>query len=323
MKILFSTADVHPRDRFDCWHSVACQNLVEHDSNPQCRHTFRAELRYGALAETGLVLFESSAMTVAHTARHLARANADELFICRQMAGQLALEQENREVQLEPGDITLLDPRLPYAGRFSAGSGLLVLKIPRRLLEARVGTTRELTLRSIKPVSADNRLTSTFLAMLPTHAVGLSAAIQEIVQQQLLDLVAVPLARATGDTRPRASAARALVRMKVCAAITAHLADPAVDAGRIASAAGVSVRYANAVLAESGTSITRLLRTRRLAWCRQLLEDPSQSHRTVTEIAYSWGFSDMTHFARKFRAAFGCLPSEYRKLARATERSSG
>jgi AraC family transcriptional activator of tynA and feaB len=316
VEILFSTLNVHPRDRFDSWHSVACRNLVEHDSNPDCRHKFHAELRYGALAEIGLVLFESSAMTVAHTVRHVALASADELFVCRQISGRLGLEQDSREVQLEPGDITLLDPRLPYVGRFSAGSGLLVLKVPRRLLESRVGRTRELTARSIKPVGADGGLISTFLAMLPTHAAGLSAAVQEIVQDQVLDLVAVPLAKATGDSRPRASAARALVRMSVSAAITARLADPAVDAGTIASAAGVSVRYANAVLAESGTSIMRLIQSRRLARCRQLLEDPSQSHRTMTEIAYSWGFSDMTHFGRKFRAAFGSLPSEHRKRCR-------
>jgi error-prone DNA polymerase len=37
----------------------------------------------------------------------------------------------------------------------------------------------------------------------------------------------------------------------------------------------------------------RLIQARRLARCRYALEDPNQAHRTVSEIAYGWGFSDM------------------------------
>jgi hypothetical protein len=37
LKTIFSTTGVHARERFDYWHDVACKNLVEHDSNPECR----------------------------------------------------------------------------------------------------------------------------------------------------------------------------------------------------------------------------------------------------------------------------------------------
>jgi AraC family transcriptional activator of tynA and feaB len=84
----------------------------------------------------------------------------------------------------------------------------------------------------------------------------------------------------------------------------------------VAAAAGVSLRYANAALADENTSISRVIQERRLARCKKALEDPAQAHRTVSDIAYSWGFSDMTHFGRKFREAFGRLPSEYRRAIR-------
>jgi AraC-like DNA-binding protein len=38
-----------------------------------------------------------------------------------------------------------------------------------------------------------------------------------------------------------------------------------------------------------------------------------QGHRTISEIAYGWGFSGMTHFGRRFKAAFGSSPRDYRK----------
>jgi AraC-like DNA-binding protein len=84
----------------------------------------------------------------------------------------------------------------------------------------------------------------------------------------------------------------------------------------VAKAAGVSVRYANALLAEENTSIMRFTWARRLARCRQALEDPLQNHRTLCEIAYGWGFSDMTHFGRSFKAMYGVLPRDYRQCAK-------
>jgi AraC-like DNA-binding protein len=308
VQTLFSTNNVHPRDRFDYWHSVASKTLVDHDSRPECRQTFQAELQWGNLGDLGLVLFENSPMQISDT-----RPTTDQLFVCRQMAGEIALEQNGREVLLEGGDITLIDPLAPYAGRFFSGSKLLVLKIPRRLLEARIGKTRQMIARRIRPIAAESSLASSFLAMLPAHTGQLGAAAEEIVADQALDLVAVSFAKAMESGKPRVSSARSLALLNLRAAVEARLADPALDTERVAAAAGVSVRYANAVLAQEGTSITRLIQTRRLARCRQALEDPLQDHRTISEIAYGWGFSDMTHFGRRFKSAFGSSPRDYRR----------
>lgn len=298
MNTVFSTNGISPRDRFDCWHEAAHKYLVDHESVPDCRQTFQAELQAGELGDLGLFLVANAPMTVTHTARHVAHANPDELLVCRQVAGTLALEQDSREVCLEAGDITLLDPRSLYSGKFSAESRLLVLMTPRRLLEARVGKARPLTARIIRPSEGEGSLTSAFLGLLPRHVGGLGPVAEKIVSDQMLDLVAVSLAKAMEGEKPRLSSARSFILLKVRAVIDAQLTNPTLDAKTVAAAAGVSVRYANAVLAEENTSIMRLIQARRLARCRRALEDPGQAHRTVSEIAYRWGFSDMTHFGR-------------------------
>ena len=63
------------------------------------------------LADMGLVLFENSPMDVARTVKHITQSQSDELFICRQAAGLLALEQDDRQLVLGLGDVTLLDER--------------------------------------------------------------------------------------------------------------------------------------------------------------------------------------------------------------------
>ncbi len=311
MKTIFSTDEVHPRDRFDFWHSVACRTIVAHDSTPTSRQTFHAQLRSGALAEIGLIDFDAGGFDFSRGGRH---PDSDDLLICRQLSGAMTLEQCGRELTLHSGCFMLLDPRVPYSGSFSPSASLLVLKVPRHLLESRLGRAPQVISVSVAPVQGEAALTSSLLAMLPGIAEGLAkGAAVDMVREQVLDLVALSVGKAMGNDRARVSSARAVVLMKVRSAVEARLADPGLDAHSVAVAAGVSMRYANAALAGEGMSIGRLIQTRRLLRCRRALEDPSQVHRTVSEIAYGWGFSDMTHFGRKFKAAFGLLPSEHRK----------
>jgi AraC family transcriptional activator of tynA and feaB len=315
VRTLFSTASVHRRDRFDYWHEAACKYILDHDARPESRENFHADLQCSTHADVGLLLFENSPMAVRHTARQ-ASISADEYLVCRQVSGMLILQQDGRDVVLEPDHMTLLDPLRPYSGKFFAGSKLLVLKIPRRPLEARIGKTLEMTACSIRPSEPESKLASAFLAMLTAHCAGVSSTADKIIENQVLDLVAVSLAKTIEGCAPRVSSSRSLVLMKVRAAIEARLTDPALDVGTVAAIAGVSRRYANTVLADQGTSVMQFVQRSRLERCRRALEDPLQSHRTVSEIAYGWGFSDMTHFGRKFRATYGVTAREYRKGAR-------
>lgn len=120
VQTLFSTSNVHPRDRFDYWHSVACKTIVDHDSRPKCRGTFQAELQWGTLDDLELVLFANSPMDISNP-----RATADQLFVCRQMAGAVALEQHSRELILERGDITLIDPWRQLRSEPNPGGGTI------------------------------------------------------------------------------------------------------------------------------------------------------------------------------------------------------
>ncbi len=316
MKLLISTSDVPARDRFNYWHDVACQTIIQHDARPKCRPSFQASLQIGDLATAGVLLFENSPMDATRTARQIACETADELFICRQIFGNVVFEQNGQRALLEPGDVILLDPQLPCGCRFPSDSNMLLLKVPRRELEARLGQTREMVLCPIKRSGPEGELTSSLIAMLPPYIGRMRPAVEETVKDQVLDLFALSLTQALGTQRPNVSSARSLAAMRLRAVIEARLSDPSLTAGSVAAAAEISVRYANSLLARDGTSIMRLIQTRRLERCRRSLEDPFQAHRTLTEIAYCWGFSDMTHFGRRFKATYGMLPREYRILAK-------
>jgi AraC-like DNA-binding protein len=65
------------------------------------------------------------------------------------------------------------------------------------------------------------------------------------------------------------------------------------------------------LFSERGTTISDYIRQARLQNCRQELE--TQAGKTITDVAFSWGFSSSSHFSRVFRKYFGVAPSAVHK----------
>jgi AraC family transcriptional regulator, positive regulator of tynA and feaB len=133
-------------------------------------------------------------MSVTVTTAHAAQARGDELFVCRPLRGTMAVEQEGRQVVLHSGDITLIDPRIAHELRFGSSPSLLMLKLPRRLVEERLGSLHDMNARAIRPSNRDSRFVSEFLATLPAHAGRLGKPAEQFVMDQTIELIALALA---------------------------------------------------------------------------------------------------------------------------------
>jgi AraC family transcriptional regulator, positive regulator of tynA and feaB len=310
METLFSTANVHPRDRFAYWHEVACKTIVGHESRPMDRPRFEATLRGAPLAEIPLVIFENAPMKVCRSRRSIAAAPDDTLLVCHQLAGKVALEQDTRQVLLGAGDVTILDARRPYTGDFVRGSKMLVLKLPRRALESRCGSVLETTAVRL-PDEGLGMCLAHHLASLPRYVRSLDRTEQATIGEYTLDLLA--LVAAKGGPVRKQSRTRSLALANLRATVETLLTRHGLDAHAVATAAGISVRYANDLLAGENQSIARYIQSRRIEQCAKALRDPVQIHRTIGEIAFGWGFSDLTHFGRVFKSRFGMTARDYRQ----------
>lgn len=113
LRTIFTTRDVHPRDRFDYWHSVACKEIVEHESSPASRTSFEAKIEVGSLGGLDLVAFQNSPLAVEHGQANCSRKYAEQVLFCRETSGFVNVEQEGRQITLYPGHMTILDPPFP------------------------------------------------------------------------------------------------------------------------------------------------------------------------------------------------------------------
>ncbi len=151
--------------------------------------------------------------------------------------------------------------------------------------------------------------------MLTARIDCIEAPVRGRLVEQALDLIALSFCADANDAARTLSSPRATALLRLKAAIDARLSDPDLKPTAAAAAAGISVRYANDLLSGEDFSVERYILHRRLERCRSTLADPLQAHRMIGEIAFSWGFSDHSHFTRRFREAFGMTPGDCRRRA--------
>ncbi len=314
---LLSTTNVPERDRFAYWREAICDVFVHLDCSSPERAAFAGSIYNQPFAQLQMSSMRSNQMTVNRSPRQIAKSSDDCLLVALQGQGRSVGSQGGREANLEPGDLALFDSTRPYDVRFEPGFQHCVLKIPRPLLMRRVGRVAELTAVRISAKRGMGRIVSRYLKSLPKELDGLDAQAARQVAETSLDLFASALAGLTpGAGLPR-STTRTGWRFRVQSFLETHLHDPELSPGAVADALGVSVRYLNSILAEEQTSLGRAIWTLRLARCREALADRRQVNRNVGEIAFEWGFNDMSHFSRAFSAKYGMSPRDYRAVSTA------
>ena len=311
----FSTEGVHPRERVSYWREVATRGFVEHDVWVGNDFSFYGSIEISTLPGLVLTSFEVDSARVRRSERDATRADCDDILLTLLLDGDMHVSQNGAESLIRERTFYLLDPLHPFEVRLNGRNRNLTIKIPRAMLEARVGLTGNLTAVPIAPGSAIANLAMGFIEILPPQANDLDPVAGLNVANQTLDLIAMAISTHMGSDGASLSAPKSVARQRVKATVERLLIEHGLKPEQVAAEAGISVRYANALLAEEDMSLERYINDRRLSRCRAALEDPFQRQRAIGEIAFKWGFSDLAHFSRRFKVRYGQTPSEFRRQA--------
>jgi AraC-like DNA-binding protein len=210
------------------------------------------------------------------------------------------------------GDLFVVDGRHSFVLDCSAPARHLCFAIPRTALPAPV---RQSSGSHGLVLSRDDP----FAALLRDYVISVAAAANSLqsaaddVAEHLMTLVGHALARRVEERQPPLAAVRAALFARARRVIDRRLSDPDFNPQQLARDVGVSLRYLQVVFAEHSTSPMREIIQRRTAVAMRVLREPASAHRTVTEIALSCGFRDVTHFGRLIVKASGKTPREWRR----------
>jgi transcriptional regulator GlxA family with amidase domain len=102
-------------------------------------------------------------------------------------------------------------------------------------------------------------------------------------------------------------------RLKVVLAeIRNCFSQPGFSTDFLARRVGLSTRYIQDLLQETGAGLSERVLELRLQMARSMLAGPNNDGRRITDIALACGFNEAAHFNGCFRRRFGCSPTQYR-----------
>lgn len=241
----------------------------------------------------------------------LARASeASYLKIIAPWEGNAAVEQHGRQAWVRPGGWAIYDTTGSYEVANPERSQHLIVMLPKEQLIERGLRLDTLMGRHVGGASGISRVALEAMrhtyqelpSMTPEAARGAGDLILEMVRLSLQELAG----RGNGATQ------REAFKDRIRDYIGQHLRDPALSIDRIAEVLRCSKRHLHQAFSDEEVTLAQFILQRRLQACMRDLRNPQYQPRTITDIAFSWGFNNGAHFSRVFREHAGLSPSDFR-----------
>ncbi len=317
MQKLLTTADVEPVHRAAYWSDMVCATYVQLSCDPgpkaaQCPDGFWGQIAVADLAALQLTQVQANAQRVTRTPSNIARDSEDYFLVSMQTLGWGSVSQDGRVAQLKPGDFALYDSTRPYTLEFEGDFQQYVLKLPGRVLRTALRQTENLTATAVSGGRGAGHLMINMVATLasdidtlaPESAVAVADSVTNIL---IAGLSALPAA----CSRPVSHLhAYHVERIKAC--VRTRLRDPGLTVASLASELRMSLSTLHRTWTGEPCSISDWIWAQRLDGAKADLGNPGMALRSVSDIAFHWGFNDAAHFSRAFRLRFGCTPRELR-----------
>jgi AraC-like DNA-binding protein len=232
------------------------------------------------------------------------------LMIAVQKRGQCDFEQQGRTMRLPAGSWGLCDAPRPWVSRHTAGGEQVHFLIPRE--QVRLGIDPRFAIgRTFTGASRVAALMCQTIDSLFDELPSLGARQAEELGDIVLRLFHIAVNEKIAQ--PAGASPHEDMRDRIRNYAESRLRDPRLSLDQIAAGLNCTKRYLHMVFASESQTLNQYIWARRLERSRQELENPALRDRTITEIALTWGFSNVSHFSRAFRDRYECSPRDVRE----------
>jgi AraC-like DNA-binding protein len=305
------------RDRFPAFREEFARRVLMMDVIDHSNGRPRIEITFMPLGPAAAGSLLATPAEFIRDKRHL--KDRSEGFVLQIVeSGPIHFTHAGEERACNPGWAHLVDQERSLRAFCPGRAMIRNVAVQAAALKTLVPHPEDLAGRAVHPGPALNLLKG-YLQSIAALEESLSAELAPIVGGHLLDLVAAALGPTADAAELVATRGVKAARLRATlAAIERHYTDADLDLDSVASTLGLSRRYVQLLLEETGKSFTEHLAERRLRRAHAMLADPRSAHLRIIDIALATGFGDVSHFNRVFRRHFGDSPSGFRPTRAAT-----
>ncbi|MDR2875030.1 MAG: helix-turn-helix transcriptional regulator [Methylobacillus sp.] len=243
---------------------------------------------------------------------------SDDFALCWALAPVKGVLRQFGKEQHADGTAVLLSCADPFDCESRDTVGHTVARLQRSLLMPLLPDAEAALMRPVPPNSEALQLLKSYCDGLRalSGAESTEPEFKRVAGTHIADLVAL----AVGTTRDAAQLAseRGLRAARLNALkewVLTHLTSPDLSLSTAAAAAGLGPRSVQLLFEAEGGTFTGYVARERLALAHRRLSMPTLARIAVSEIAFSCGFGDLSHFTRSFRKAYGESPTDVRRKA--------
>jgi len=310
MARVLTTDEVIARDRLEYWNDAVSDAYVQlYCETPD--NDVTGSIEVDSLASLVLTRVTSTAQRVVRSPSLIARSAEDYFLVSIQTAGIGAISQDGRTAELRPGDFALYDSTRPYELRFTTDFQQYVLMLPGPTLRSQLRDPARRTACGVRGSQGAGHLLIEMIRTLASDIAVLEPTAAVAVARGVENLVVAGLSALGDDPRPEPSSAARREQVQACA--FARLRDPGLTVASIAAELHTSVSTLHRAFADQPYTVAEWIWAQRLEQVRAELLDPALRHRTISDLAFGWGFVDASHFSRAFRQRYGCTARELRR----------
>lgn len=311
----FSTYGRRPIERARQWEECVSRIFPALDITPLERVAFQGRIDWRQICAFQISDLELVAQRAVRTKRHVEAATDDLVQINFQLAGEGVVEQCGRTAITRPGEFVIYHSLRPYEMRFGGAFRQISIEMPSELLRREFGSFEAFTAITISGSRGLGRFLYDFVRSLARDDLPFEARAASRIQSHVVDLLVTGLVAVQADEKPSGLARRERALSEVKRYIRANLRDPELSPRRVANAQNMSLRNLYLLFEQEDEPIARWIQNARLERSKADLEAHSHDNRSVSDIAFGWGFSDSAHFSRVFRQRFRMSPRECRRAA--------
>jgi len=228
--------------------------------------------------------------------------------------GRLSVDHNNQITDLSKGDFVIADNSLPSTIEFLSKAQTFSIRIPAKLLGIYIDNPR-LLCNQIPSGGTLYRgvLKELFFCLWRQCEDGATEESQKAVINTFLSFLAISFE--TGNKRQLSHAHKSeFLLSRIKEYIDNNLSNIHLSPELVAQEFHISTRYLRKLFQAEGTnSMTDYIRYKRLDKCADDLISIQTDKKSITDIAYFWGFNNSSSFTRAFKAYFGISPMEYKR----------